>query len=452
MSTDLTGKNVLVMGLGKFGGGFDAAVYASKFAKQVIATDLSKKEKIASIEKLEKIKNIELVLGEHRECDFEQCDIAIINPAVPPENRFIKIAKQNGAIVTSAIALFFENCPAKIISITGSNGKSTTTALTHHILKFASENSNVQYGNVFLGGNIGNLPLLETIPQITENDLVVLEISSFQAEQLDMFKLAPFASAITNLTPNHLDRHITFENYCNAKKTLFANQKNDGISVFNAEDEVSAGWFEEFKNIRKDCYLFNPEDVPEKIVDAFTLPGRANLSDLAAAMVISHYFGVADATIAEALKSFKALPHRLQLVAQAKGVKWYNDSISTTPESTIAGINAFDTPMILLAGGYDKKIPFDDMAKLVSQKVPTAVLIGVTAEKIKSLIESHPDNKCDVILAGTLEEAVNICNQYAKAGDSVVLSPACASYDMFENFQQRGNMFSDYARKLCNND
>ncbi|AQQ08818.1 UDP-N-acetylmuramoylalanine--D-glutamate ligase [Sedimentisphaera cyanobacteriorum] len=449
MSEKLRDKTVLVMGLGKFGGGADAALYASKFAQKVTVTDLSNRDSLPQADALE-AKDIQLVLGEHRESDFTECDVLIVNPAIAEDNRFVRKAEESGALVTSSIALFFQQCKGKIVGVTGSNGKSTTTSLIYHLLFYASKQNCIE-GNVFLSGNIGNLPLLEILAQIGENDIAVLEISSFQAEQLDKFGLGPWAAVITNLTPNHLDRHGTFQNYCNAKKKLFLNQPEDGVSFLNRDDEVSAGWFEELKNTRK-TVLYSSKSLPAEMIEKFNLPGEANKSNLAAAAAAAEELGIDRQTLSLALPSFKALPHRLQLTAEKNGVRWYNDSISTTPESTIAGAEAFSNPVILIAGGYDKKIPFDKMARVVSKRIKYAVLIGDTAEKIKELIESSPKNQCRVYLAGSLENACLKAWEKAEAGDNILLSPACASYDMFESFKQRGEIFTELAERITGND
>ncbi|OXU15895.1 UDP-N-acetylmuramoyl-L-alanine--D-glutamate ligase [Sedimentisphaera salicampi] len=449
MAKILRDKSVLVMGLGKFGGGADAALYASKFARKVTVTDLSSREALPQADVLEG-KGINLVLGEHRESDFAQCDVLIVNPAIPEDNKFIKKAEICGALVTSSIALFFQECKGEIIAVTGSNGKSTTTSLIYHILSYASKQKCID-GDVFLSGNIGNLPLLETLPQIREKDKVVLEISSFQSEQLDKFGLGPWAAVITNLTPNHLDRHGTFENYCNAKKKLFFNQPEGGVSILNSDDVVSAGWFDELSKTRK-TLLCSSKSIPPEITAKFNLPGEANKSNLAAAIAAAEELGVDKVSISNSLPSFKALPHRLELITEKNGVRWYNDSISTTPESTIAGTEAFENPVILIAGGYDKKIPFDEMAKVVSQRAKCAVLIGDTAGKIKELIEKNPKNRCRVHLAESLENACLNAWEEAEAGDNILLSPACASYDMFESFKQRGEMFTQFAERITNDD
>jgi UDP-N-acetylmuramoylalanine--D-glutamate ligase len=334
-----------------------------------------------------------------------------------------------------------------IVGITGANGKSTTTSLIAHLLK------NSIKSQVWLSGNIGNEPFLTILDQIQPDDLVVLEISSFQVEQLAQSKYAPQVALLTNLTPNHLDRYGTFENYCKAKELLFKYQKPDGeqpaVSIFNGEDKIGMEWFEKFSfDPGRRCLKFLPEDVSDDISAGFSLPGRANLSNLAAALAVVRCFGVTDKQIFRYLPGFKALPHRLQLVAEIKGVRWYNDSKATTPDSAIVALEAFDNP-IIIAGGYDKHIPFDGLGEKIAQKAKAAILIGQTAEKIAKTIHIHPENHAQVRFAKTLAEAVQTANDLAGKGDVVVLSPACASYDMFENYEQRGEQFIELTGRLA---
>jgi len=263
-------KKVLIMGLGRFGGGIDVARFAHGAGARVIVTDLASAEQLSdSLSRLRDLDGIEFHLGSHDPADFEQADIIVANPAVPGDNKFLQIARRAKRFVTSQINIFFELCPAKIIGITGANGKSTTTALTAHLLRnttsdivIASEAKqsqatqyairNTQYEKVWLSGNIGNQPLLTTIDKINPDDLVILELSSFQLEQLAEIQKAPHVALLTNLTPNHLDRHGTFENYCAVKENIFKFQKPDvsrpTVSIFNAEDKIAAEWFERYKN------------------------------------------------------------------------------------------------------------------------------------------------------------------------------------------------------------
>jgi len=520
------------MGLGRFGGGVDCAEFAIRAGAKVIVTDLAPATQlIDSIDKLEEFPDIEFHLGSHDPADFKQADIIIANPAVPCDNEFLEIARRDNKFVTSQINIFFELCPAQIIGITGANGKSTTAALTAHLLRSASDQRrlsavalakaeatsdehviasaakqsqttqyairNTQYENVWLSGNIGNQPLLTILDKIKANDLVVLELSSFQLEQLAQIQKAPKVALLTNLTPNHLDRYGTFDNYCAAKENIFKFQvrrvgfsppnktwwgkphpteNRPAVSIFNAEDKIAAEWFEKYsKDAGRICIKFSTDDVSKEIRDSFTLPGRANLSNLAAAIAIAKYFGIDDNSIKNSLPEFKPLSHRLELIEQINGVSWYNDSIATTPQSAIAALEAFDQPKIIIAGGYDKGLPFDELGQKIATNAKAAILIGQTAPKIASAIHNAKMslravkrwksakagrsnlNKRDargeiretkIELVDSLAEAVQLAARLAVNDDVVLLSPACASYDMFDNFQHRGREFIKLVRKL----
>ena len=382
----LNGKTAVVMGLGVFGGGVDTAKFAARYAKKVIVADKGDEKKLAgSIKELSGLKNIEFHLGEHKLEDFTNSDVIVVNPAVDENNQYLDAAKKAGAVITSQIEIFFGLCPAKIAAITGSNGKSTTTALTAHLLENAKDGRGKLYGQVFLSGNIGNRPLLEIVEQIKADDIVVLEISSFQLEQLARIKKSPDISCMTNLAPNHLDRHKTMENYAAAKENIFKFQKAGDFAVLNAYDEQCLRWFEKYKKSDRKCVLFDREKLDGRLAAVFKLPGRANRENLAAAVEICRCVGVKDEQLIDAVASFKSLPHRLELAATSSGVRYYNDSIATTPESTIVGVEAFSEPKILIAGGYDKGLGFDEMAKAISGKLKALILIGATAAKIEDL-------------------------------------------------------------------
>jgi UDP-N-acetylmuramoylalanine--D-glutamate ligase len=447
-------KTVLVMGLGRFGGGVDAARFASKVAAKTIVTDMAKPEELGkALAELADCPNIVYHLGGHKAEDFETADIIIVNPAVNPNNQLLKLAAQHGRLVTSQINLFFEMCPAKIVAITGANGKSTTTALTAHLLRAGLGQKDFNFTNVWLGGNIGNEPLLSVIDQIKPTDIVVLELSSFQLEHLALIKKAPRISLITNLTPNHLDRHGTFEAYCAAKETMFSLQtldvKNPAISVFNGEDPITTKWFEKYKNdVGRICYLTKSDDITEKFRKVFPLPGKANLENLAGAMAIAKHFEVSDERLIEALPKFKSLPHRLELVATINDVRYYNDSIATTPQSVMVALDAFSQPKVIIAGGYDKHIPFDELGREMAQKAKAVILIGQTADKIAAAISAVPKTTTIIEMADSMSAAVAAAAKLAEPGDVVLMSPACASYDMFENFQQRGQIFRDLVHAM----
>jgi UDP-N-acetylmuramoylalanine--D-glutamate ligase len=472
------GKDVLVMGLGRFGGGVDAVKFAAEAGAKVVVTDLASAGQLSnSVKQLEEFSDIEYHLGLHDPADFEQADVIIVNPAVPPDNQYLQLARQHRKLIISQIGIFFQLCPATIIGITGTNGKSTTAALTAHLLRgtrderkqrtedrgqkteegrgMMNEGRETNYRNIWLSGNIGNEPLLTITDQIKPSDLVVLELSSFQIEQLAQIQKAPHIALLTNLTPNHLDRYGAFADYCAAKENIFKFQnlsKNSpAVSVFNAEDETATEWFEKYKqDAGRICIKFSVDDVSKEIRDNFPLPGQANLSNLAAALCIVRHFGIEDYRIIKCLPKFKALPHRLEFVAEKNGVEWYNDSKATTAQSAITAIEAFDRPVIIITGGYDKNIPFDEFGQKIARKAKAAILLGQTAPKIADAIKRgvREDGRgTNIKIVGSLTEAVELAKQLAVKDDVVLLSPACASYDMFDNYEHRGKEFCRLVRK-----
>ena len=450
-------KTVLIMGLGRFGGGADSALFAHQAGAKVIITDLAGPDELAdALAQLAGCENIEYHLAGHNPADFdsEGADIIIVNPAVPPDNKFLRIARRASRVITSQIELFFELCPARIVGVTGANGKSTTAAITACLLEAAAARQEIGYEKVWLSGNIGDRPLLASLNEIAPNDIVVLELSSFQLEQLEKIKKAPYVSLITNLTPNHLDRHGSFKAYCRAKDAIFRfqhlDENNPAVSIFNAEDKLTARWHKRYSEQKgRLCMDFKVSDISNTLAANFVLPGRMNLSNLAAAAAVAKHFGLSDDNMTEAIKGFTPLPHRLELVGRIDGVSWYNDSISTTPASTIAALEAFNCPKIIIAGGYDKNLPFAELGKAIAHQAKAAVLIGQTAEKIAKAVSSAQNNtKAVVEIAESLPQAVNYANVLAETGDVVLLSPACASYDMFENFRRRGEIFCQLVKQL----
>jgi len=479
---DFAGKTVLVMGLGRFGGGVDVAKFVHNAGAKVIITDLATADQLSdSIKELKEYPDIEFHLGTHHRDDFKKSDVIIINPAVAPDNEFLEFARRHNKFITSQINIFFELCPATIIGITGANGKSTTAALTAHLLKAGRHKGSrhdicsesvitneakqsqirndqqraTRYENVWLSGNIGHQPLLTIIDQISSTDLVVLELSSFQLEQLAQIQKAPKVALLTNLTPNHFDRYGNFVNYCSVKENIFKFQKKDdkfpSVSIFNAEDKVAAEWFEKYRrDTGRICTKFSAEDVAAEIRAIFPLPGRANLSNLAAAIAIAGYFGISVDQIKSCLSEFKPLPHRLEFAGQINGVCWYNDSKATTPQSAVAALEAFDRPIIIIAGGYDKNLSFEELGRTIARKAKAAILMGQTAEKIANAVRHLSCAECNtqIIIVDSMQQAVESADNLAVCGDIVLLSPACASYDMFDNFQQRGQQFVKLVKAL----
>ncbi|MCE5185592.1 MAG: UDP-N-acetylmuramoyl-L-alanine--D-glutamate ligase [Planctomycetaceae bacterium] len=440
-------KNVVVMGLGRFGGGLDSARFTASAGAHVLVTDLANEADLQdSVEALKGF-DVEFRLGEHREEDFRRADILIVNPAVPPDNKFVNLARQAAVLVTSQMELFFKLCPARIVGITGSNGKSTTTSLTYHLLSAAIGQKGVPYRNAWLGGNIGHQPLLEIVRKINKKDVVVLEISNLQLEQLARILTAPHISLITNLTPNHLDRHGTFEEYCRAKENIFKNQLLNvaapAVSIFNADDPVSRTWYDKYsQQPGRRCLLFSADNVPAALADNFKLPGKANLANLAGAWTIASCFGIKTEQVADSLPEFTGLESRCRLVAEINGVRWYDDSKATTPISTMAALNGIDEPKTIIAGGYDKKISFDELGRCIANRAKAAVLIGQTAKTIAASITAAGHGSCQIRYADSMENAVKTASELAAAGEVVLMSPACASYDMFKNYVQRAEIFA----------
>ncbi len=445
-------KRIVVMGLGRFGGGVDAAIYAAQQGGRVLVSDLAGPETLAhSLKDLQGFPSIEYCLGSHPEEAFISADVVVVNPAVPRDSSLL--AQAQNAAITTQINLFLDRCPATVIGITGSNGKSTTAALTAHLLESAAARGSVPYGAVWLGGNIGNRPLLRCLPQMNAEDVVVLELSSFQTEMLASPGMSTKIALITNLTPNHLDRHGTFEDYCAAKETLFRLQSgteaDPSVSLFCREDVVGREWFEKYRSRPgRRVGGYGADDVPEPLRKSFTPPGRANLNNLAGALAIVRCLGVAACQVEEGVATFRSLPHRLESVAEQANVRWFNDSIATTPESTMAALDALKEPKVLIAGGYDKGTGFQDLGRHIVEKVKAVVLMGQTTGKIADAIAQAGGSPVKVERAVSLAEAVNLAARQAVPGDVVLLSPACASYDMFANFEDRGNEFSRLVRSL----
>lgn len=448
------GRTVVVMGLGRFGGGTDAARFLAANGARVIVTDAAPADRLAdSVQELAGLDRIELHLGGHVMADFRQADLVVVNPAVPDRSPFLAAARQHGCPVSTAMNLFLQACPAPVVGITGANGKSTTAALTAHLLQAAEGRGDTRFRRAWLSGNIGHVPLLGLLDRIEPGDVVVLELSSFQTERFVRTEKGPRIALLTNLTPNHLDRHGTFEAYCAAKENLFQVQPLDpldpALSLFFAEDPVGRQWFHRYSGQPgRVCRMFSPDDVPSPLRRAFNLPGRANLCNLAAAYAVVRHFGVTDPLIEQALPNFRSLPHRLEWIADVRGVRYYNDSIATTPESAIVALTAFDEPKVIIAGGSDKGVSFDAFGQTVARRAKAAVLIGATSDKIAKAIRACPDNHAQILEAQTFAQAVDLASRVADPGDVVLLSPACASFDLFNNFQERGLEFARLVRQL----
>ena len=379
------------------------------------------------------------------------------SPSCMPTKKELVEAEKNGAIVTSEIEMLMEMCPGTVIGVTGSDGKTTTTSLIYEILKTKGY-------NCYLGGNIG-IPLFTKLKEMTEEDYVVLELSSFQLMNM---KISPKISVITNISPNHLNIHSSYEEYIDAKKNIFKYQNRDDIIVLNYDNEITRECEKEADSrtiffssktklddgiildgdIIKECedkvrrHLMNSSEV--------LLRGRHNLENICAAIAATKTIVDIDTQI-KAIKNFKGVEHRIEIIREIDGVKWYNDSIGTSPTRTIAGLKSFDEKIVLIAGGYDKHLDYEPLAKPILDNVKTLILMGQTAEKIFLAVkaeEEKENKKVDTYMCETLEDTVKLAKKFASPGDVVLFSPASASFDLFKNFEERGKKFKEIVNNL----
>lgn len=397
---------------------------------------------------------VQTVLGEHY-LDALDEDIIFRTPGLHPWHPSLQAARARGAVVTSEMELFFQVCPCKIIGITGSDGKTTTTTLTYEFLKHAGHTCH-------LGGNIGK-PLLPEVRTMQADDLAIVELSSFQL--MDM-KFSPSIAAITNLTPNHLDYHKDFDEYVQAKTSIFTHQKPGDRLVLNGDDRVTRtldiGPGHKIMTCSKivkpengvylrDGVIYIAENGQDRtLMEAkdIRIPGAHNVSNVMMAAAIVQGL-CEDSDIVEVAKTFGGVEHRIEFVREFEGVKYYNDSIASSPTRTIAGLNSFDQKLILIAGGYDKHIPYDVLGKPICEHVKTLLLTGATAPKIRACVEQADcAEKPEIIDVPDLAAAVRAANAVAHPGDIVIMSPASASFDCFKNFMERGDLFKALVHKL----
>ncbi len=387
-------------------------------------------------------------------------DIIFRSPSCLPTTPELIAEAQRGAIITTEIEMVIELCPGKVIGITGSDGKTTTTTLISEILK-------AKEYNVFLGGNIGT-PLFTKISEMTPEDIVVLEMSSFQL--MDM-KISPHIAVITNITPNHLDKHSDMEEYIEAKKNIFKYQDETGLLILNYDNEITKSFeseapgrvmFFSSKNKIPNGYIIDDNKIKycenglrSHILDTkeMKIRGTHNFENAAAAMIATKDF-VDTNTACETILNFKGVEHRLELVLETKErIKWYNDSVSSSPTRTIAGLNAFSLRnIILIAGGYDKNLDYTPLAKPIIENCKELILLGATSQKIEKAVKEELKNqnkKMKIHKCMDLRETVEKAKEIAVQGDIVLFSPASASFDMFKNFAERGKLFKKYVKEIA---
>lgn len=405
---------------------------------------------------------IQAVLRGHPD-DILEADVMYVSPGVPREVPIVRKAQERGVTLSSETELIFALCPAPIIGITGSSGKTTTTTLIGEMMKMDRRRK------IWVGGNIG-IPLIESVTEMKSRDWVVLELSSFQLEHLTR---SPHVAVVTNLRPNHLDRHPSYDAYKAAKANILRYQSADDVAVLNWDDlEVRAmatqcaariRWFsieEPLENgvfLDGDWIVVHHDESPERVLRLgdLALRGRHNVANVLAALSVVTATGLKVETAARVAKQFSGAPYRLELVREIDGVRWINDSIATSPDRTLAALNAFgDEPIILLAGGRDKHLPMEEMAEAIAHRVRHLITFGEAATLIEQAVKQAqsrlngngrtvPVSHCD-----TMEAAVAVAKQLAQRGDTVLLSPSGASFDAFKDFAARGDRFNELVAAL----
>jgi len=448
---DYSGKKAIVCGMAK--SGISAAELLNKIGADVTLQDLKKREELGNVEYLEK-EGIKLYLGKNPDEIIESFDLCVMSPGVPCDLPFLTKAHDKGIPVISEVELAFTLTKCPVAAITGTNGKTTTTTLAGELIKS-------KYKNAAVVGNIG-VPYSSKVMKLTENDYVVAEISSFQMETADTFH--PHISAVLNITPDHLNRHKTLENYISMKERVFAKQSEKDFCILNYCDETTRKMAEKTKaqvfffssagKLEKGIWL-DGHDIfikwgkyDEKLIstDELKLLGTHNFENVMAAAAVALCAGVEPKDMITVLKAFAGVEHRIEFVKTVDGVDYYNDSKGTNTDAAIRGILAMVKPCVLIGGGYDKGSEYDDWVEKFDGRVKMLVLIGVTAKKIALCCDKHGfKNYC---FADTFEQAVNICRKTAEKGDCVLLSPACASWDMFKSYEQRGDIFKELIRKF----
>jgi len=423
---DVAGCRVTIMGLGRHGGGVAAARYLAGRGAIVTVTDLAGEQRLAgSLDQLADLPIARLRLGRHNERDFRGADLVVANPAVKPHEPLLRVARQHGAQVTTEIELFLSACPARIVGVTGSNGKSTTAAMIAAILKAAGRRT-------WLGGNIGG-SLLGELDHIRPGDWVVLELSSFQLARLAEDSRGVEVAVVTGCTPNHLDWHGRMEDYIAAKQRILTAQTGESAAVLNVKDAEVASWH---GLVGGRCIpLASRNELPP-----LAIPGEHNRTNAALAAAAARAVGCDEPAIAGAVAQFRGLPHRLEPVGKVAGRTFYNDSMATTPDSVIAALDALEVPVWLLAGGYDKGGDYGPMAGRIVRKARGAAFYGAARDLLHGQV-SGLDAMFPCRAVESLTAAFAWCWENSRPGDAILLSPACASFDQFADYAERGRAF-----------
>ncbi|NLO88971.1 MAG: UDP-N-acetylmuramoyl-L-alanine--D-glutamate ligase [Clostridia bacterium] len=448
----IKGSRVLVVGAGKTG--VACADFLNQRGARVTLTDIKKDFQIKDVVDRFKDTSVVIKAGGYPDVDSHSTDLVIVSPGVPLDVPPIKQALEKGIPVWSELELAFRMFNVPVVAVTGTNGKTTTTALIGAMFKDAGR-------SVVVAGNIG-VPLIEKVPEITPDHVVVVEVSSFQLERIETFK--PRVGIVLNLTPDHLDRHGNFENYARAKERIFLNQCGEDFSILNYDDKYvrkmaqstkgQVIFFSTRHTLEQGAYLFN-DAVHVVLGDSgnwvlnrgdIYIKGEHNVQNALAAILAGAVMGLERESMGKTLKTFRGVPHRLEFVDEIGGVKYVNDSKGTNPDASIKALMAFDEPIVLIAGGKNKGSDFSEFAEVVKKKARAVVLLGEAADEIfyalkkKGFEEIHRES--------SFERAVYHAGEVARPGEVVLLSPACASWDMFNNYEERGDLFKKLVASL----
>lgn len=449
-------KRIAVVGIGI--SNLSVIRFLHKYGIKVTACDKKSAEELGKIYEELKELGCEFVLGsEYLDC-LREYDIIFKTPGLSLNIPQFQTVLQKGVELMSEMQLFFDLCDARIVGITGSDGKTTTTTLIGKICEEAGF-------EVFVGGNIGTPPL-DRVEDLSPDSIVVLELSSFQ---LQVMKESPHVAVVLNVTPNHLDVHTTMGEYIEAKKNIYAHQGDNDYAIFGYDNEVTRSMarmrqrntfcFSVDTEVSNGAFLKGTEiilrrdqkDVVVMDINDIRLRGRHNVANVMAAILATSVLNIELDSIRNTIRNFTGVSNRIEFVRELDGVKYFNDSSATSPSRSIAGINSFDEPLILIAGGSDKNVGFEEFAKVVGNKVKTLILIGNTADKIESAVKNEnarTGRVLSVLRCKTFKEAIQSAKNSATPGDVVLLSPACASFDMFESYVQRGRLFKEIVEGL----
>ncbi|MCL2873863.1 MAG: UDP-N-acetylmuramoyl-L-alanine--D-glutamate ligase [Defluviitaleaceae bacterium] len=445
---DFKGMNILVCGMAL--SGVSAALLLFEKGANVTLQDIKPADKLEKELEMLANTNIDIYLGKDPDDIVSRFELIIVSPGLPLDLPFVDIANKLNIPIWSEVELAYRCCKCSIIAITGTNGKTTTTALTGEIMKAYRSGTEIV-------GNIG-LPFSDKVKKLKAQDFAVVETSSFQLEACHDFK--PFASAVLNISPDHLDRHKTMENYIAMKKSIFKNQDSGSYTVLNYDDPVTRKMAEEAKSkviffsasseLQNGVYVdssgyirIRTEKMDYRIIksDELLILGRHNLENALAAVALASVCGAPPDIIGNVLKNFRGVQHRLEYVTEKSSIQFYNDSKATNPDSAIKGLLAMNRPTLLIAGGFDKKSDFNDWVKLFEGRVKFVAILGEVKEQIADTLAAH--NFLNYEIVNSIEDAAKLCYEKASKGDAILLSPACASWDMFKSFEHRGDAFKN---------